>query len=236
MYSFNSRIRYSETDCEGKLSMASLLNYFQDCSTFQSEELGIGVKYMEENHRAWVLSSWQIVVNRYPRLCEAVRIGTFPYDFKGFLGYRNFLMQTSDGELLAMANSMWSLIDLDTGKPAAPSQEMIAGYPMEERLSMDYAPRKIVIPEGGAQEDTIVVKKHHLDTNHHVNNGQFVDIAMGFLPGDFVIGQLRAEYKKQAFLDDVFYPYVVSENDKCVVNLADADGKTYVSVEFLRKE
>lgn len=236
MYSFNSRIRYSETDCEGKLSMASLLNYFQDCSTFQSEESGVGVKYLEEKHLVWVLSSWQIIVNRYPNLCEEVRIGTFPYDFKGFLGYRNFLMQTAGGEILAMANSMWSLIDLDTGKPAAPSKEMVAKYPMEERLSMDYAPRKIVIPEGGTQQDLIVVKKHHLDTNHHVNNGQFVDIAMEFLPENFVIGQLRAEYKKQAFLDDVFYPYVALNNDKCVVNLANEDGKTYVSVEFLRKE
>ena len=236
MYSFDSRIRYSETDCEGKLSMTSLLNYFQDCSTFQSEELGIGVKYMEENHQVWVLSSWQIVVNRYPALCEEVRVGTFPYDFKGFLGYRNFLMRTSGGETLAVANSMWSLIDLDTGKPVAVPKEMLAGYPMEERLSMDYAPRKIAIPEGGVQEEKIVVKKHHLDTNHHVNNGQFVNIAMEFLPENFVIGQLRAEYKKQAFLNDVFYPYVALSNDKCVVNLANADGKTYVSVEFLRKE
>ncbi len=236
MYFFNAKIRYSETDCDGKLSMASLLNYFQDCSTFQSEEAGVGIKYLEENHRAWVLSSWQIVVNRYPRLCEEVKVGTFPYDFKGFLGYRNFLMQTLGGEMLAMANSLWSLIDLDTGKPVAPSEEMLAGYPMEERLSMNYAPRKIAIPEGGVLEDAIVVKKHHLDTNHHVNNGQFVDIAMEFLPENFVIGQLRAEYKKQAFLDDVFYPYVSLDNDKCVVNLADENGKTYVSVEFLRKE
>ena len=43
MYTFDSRIRYSETDSEGKLTMASIINYFQDCSTFQSEDLGLGV-------------------------------------------------------------------------------------------------------------------------------------------------------------------------------------------------
>ena len=42
MYTFDSRIRYSETDSEGKLTMASIINYFQDCSTFQSEDLGLG--------------------------------------------------------------------------------------------------------------------------------------------------------------------------------------------------
>ncbi len=236
MYSFKSRIRYSEADCEGKLSVASLLNYFQDSSTFQSEDLGVGVKYMEQNQQAWVLSAWQVVVNRYPSLGEEVIIGTFPYDFKGFLGYRNFVMQTIEGEILAMANSMWSLLDLNTGKPTVISQKMQEQYPLEDKLLMDYAPRKIAIPKGGIQEEPIVVKKHHLDTNHHVNNGQFVDMAMTFLPEGFVIGQLRVEYKKQAFLEDILCPYVVKEDENIVVNLTDADGKTYVSVEFLRKE
>ena len=51
-----------------------------------------------------------------------------------------------------------------------------------------------------------------------------------------MIGQMRAEYKKQAFLDDCLYPYVAQDEEKCVVCLADEEGKTCVSVEFLRKE
>lgn len=50
MYTFDSRIRYSETDSEGKLTMASLLNYFQDCSTFHSEDVQLGVDYFKEQH------------------------------------------------------------------------------------------------------------------------------------------------------------------------------------------
>ena len=72
MYQFNGRIRYSEVDSEGKLSLESLLDYFQDCSTFHSEDLGLGVEYLKEKHMAWVLSAWQIVVERYPKLCERV--------------------------------------------------------------------------------------------------------------------------------------------------------------------
>lgn len=236
MYFFDSRIRYSESDCGGRLSMASLLNYFQDCSTFQSEDLGVGVGYMEENHVVWVLSSWQIVVNRYPKLCEEVRIGTLPYGFKSFLGYRNFIMQTREGEQLAIANSLWSLLDQNTGKPTLPTDRMLECYRLEEKLPMDYAPRKIALPKGGSRKEPIIVKKQHLDTNHHVNNGRYVDIAMEFLPENFEIGQMRAEYKKQAFLEDILYPCVAEDEAACVVNLADAEGRTYVSVEFLRKE
>jgi len=236
MYSFDSRIRYSETDSEGKLTLSSLLNYFQDVTTFQSEDLGLGIAYTGELHLAWVLSSWQIVVERYPRLGERVTIGTFPTEFKGFMGTRNFFMLGEDGAYLAKANTLWSLLSTDTGKPSLPTEKMLECYVLEEKLPMDYAPRKITIPEGGAAEESIVVKKHHLDTNHHVNNGQYVDMAMTYLPENFVIGQLRAEYKQQAFLDDVLYPYLVEDGAKYVVNLTDADGKTYVSVEFLRKE
>jgi len=236
MYTFNSRIRYSETDCDGKLSMASLLNYFQDASTFQSQDLGKGFSYMKEIGQVWVLSSWQIVVEKYPALGENVTVGTVPYDFKRFFGYRNFAMFDENGERIAVANTLWTLLDLQTGKPVAASEEMIAAYGMGEKMEMEYAPRKIEIPQGGRKEEPIVVRRQHLDTNHHVNNGQYVDMSMTFLPESFVIGQMRAEYKQQAFLDDVLYPYVVDEESKCVVNLTDADGKTYVSVEFLRKE
>ena len=208
MYSFDSRIRYSETDSEGKLTMASLLNYFQDCSTFHSQDLDMGVDYFREIHQVWVLSSWQIVVERYPVLYERVIVGTQPYEMKGFLGFRNFAMMTEGGEYLAKANSIWSLLDLDTGKPVPVSQEMAQRYGLGGKLEMEYAPRKITVPEGGTSGEAIVVKKHHLDTNRHVNNGQFVDMAMDFLPEGFVVGQLRAEYKKQAFLDDILLTYV----------------------------
>lgn len=232
MYTFDSRIRYSETDSEGRLTLAALLNYFQDASTFQSEDLGVGIAYNEEKHLVWVLSSWQIVVERYPRLGEAVTVGTKPYQFKGFLGYRNFAMTTKDGAYLAMANSLWSLLSTETGKPAYPTEKMLEKYRLEEKLPMDYAPRKITIPEESRREDAIVVKKHHIDTNHHVNNGQFVSMAMEYLPENFIIRQMRAEYKMQAFLNDSLYPRVSESQGGYVVALTDAEQKAYAVVEF----
>ncbi len=78
------------------------------------------------------------------------------------------------------------------------------------------------------------MKKHHLDTNHHVNNGQYVNMAMEYLPDDFAIRQMRAEYKKQAFLDDVLQPYVVQTENGYIICLQDEEGRPYVSAEFLQ--
>ena len=231
-YSFKGRVRYSEIGEDGCLTLPGIQNYYQDCCTFQSENIGQGMKALEERQRAWVLSSWQIVVNRYPKLGEKVKIVTLPYELKVFLGYRNFAMLDEQGEYLAKANSLWSLLDVGTGKPVMVNEAMHKGYEIDEKLDMEYAPRKIAVPEGGELLEPIVVKKHHLDTNHHVNNGQYVNIAMEYLPDDFVIRQMRAEYKKQAFLDDVLHPYVVSTENDYVICLQDEAGKPYVSVEF----
>lgn len=75
-YRFQGRVRYSEIDEEGKITLPGIINYFQDCSTFQSEDCGAGLSYLKENNRAWVLNSWQIVLCKYPKISENIIIST----------------------------------------------------------------------------------------------------------------------------------------------------------------
>lgn len=232
MYRFESRVRYSEVSCEGTLTLEALLNYFQDVSTFQSEDLGVGLEYLAGFHMAWVLSSWQIQVNRYPKLGEKIVAATFPYEFKGFFGMRNFLLLTEDEEVLACANTMWTLLDMEKMVPAKPTVEMLEKYVLEEKLPMDYQGRKISIPGNGLVQSSLPVSADYLDTNRHVNNGQYVRIAKRFLPDQAKIKQLRAEYRKAAVLGDVFYPVVYENDGIWVVSLNDQDGKAYAVVEF----
>lgn len=232
MYSYDSRIRYSECDGQCRLKLESLLNYFQDASTFQSEDLGVGLSYLMPRNMVWVLVSWQIEIERYPVLGEWVEICTFPYDFKGFMGSRNFFMRTKDGEILAKANTLWTLLNFDTMKPTMPPEDMLEKYPLEPRLEMNYAGRKIVVGEDGAKCEPIVVRKQHLDSNNHVNNAQYVSMAVECLPETFEIAGLRVEYKVQAHLNDVLVPYVVKNGDKVVVSLRDEQDTVYVNAEF----
>ena len=124
MYEFDSRVRYSEVDHHGTMTVPALINYFQDCSTFQSEDLGIGTTVLKEEKRAWLLSYWQVILNRKPELGEKITIGTFATEFKGLFGNRNFYMKDADGKYLACANSVWAFIDTETGRPTRPQQRM----------------------------------------------------------------------------------------------------------------
>jgi len=234
MYQFQNRIRYSELDSSGRLRLPALLDYFQDCSIFHSEELGLGVEYLKEKEMIWALSSWQIVIKRYPGLCENVTIGTAPYDFRGFIGYRNFWMLDEKGNEIAVANSIWSLIHTDSKKPATPPSEMLEKYVLSPKREMEYADRRIRFEGKGIPRPKMTVMAHHLDTNLHVNNGQYVRIAMDYLPEDFSIGQLRAEYKMQAVLGTEMYPLLYENREKTGISLQNAEGAVYCNVEFSR--
>ncbi len=231
-YSFNSKIRYSEVDCDGKLTWIKLLDYFQDASVFHSESLDVGVDYLAERNLAWVLNSWQICLNRMPKLAEEVCITTLPYELRGFFGRRNFVMETLDGERLAYANSIWTFFDLKNNRPTKITPEMDR-YGIDEPIEMEHCERKLSLPENMQPLDLIPVTRHLLDTNGHVNNGRYVELALAYLPEDVSIREVRAEYKMQGMLGDTFYPWIGQDEEKITVMLANQEQKPYAIVQFL---
>ena len=232
MYTWDSRVRLSEVWEDKRLTLDGVLNYFQDCSTFQSEDLGNGMEAVEALHRVWVLNAWQIVVNEYPKLGEKIVTGTWPYEFNRFFGSRNFIMYGEDGRVLAYANSLWTYLNSENGRPARVDDEILNLYQLEPKYDMEYADRKITLPGTMESRKSFPVEVYHLDTNHHVNNGQYVKMAGAYLPQDFHIAQMRAEYKKSALLGDMIYPRVHAEEDKVIVSLEDEAGTSFAIVEF----
>lgn len=234
MYSFQSRVRYSELDNKGFLSLVQIVNYFQDCSTFHSEDIGRGPSTFSDSNLVWVLSAWQIVVERYPELGEELEICTAPHSFKGFSGNRNFWILDKKGARIAYANSIWTLINMTTGMPSRITPNLIEGFQVEAKIPMIYEPRKIVLPEGrGNRVEEVIVKKHHLDTNNHVNNGQYIAIALDCLSENLEVKQMRVEYKKSAILGDQILLYRNIKDGRHIIELCNIKQETYAVVELL---
>lgn len=232
MYSFSSRIRYSEVNSEKKLTLPALLDYLQDCCIMQSEELGVGVDYLKEQHQAWILSSWEIKINRYPELGEEMKVSTWPYGFKGFLGFRNLLIEDAKGETVAVANSVWVFMDTETMRPIKATEKMLEVYQFEPQLPGEWAPRKIAYKGKEEKKDSFFVQRFHIDTNHHMNNAKYVQAAEEYLPEDFEVKTLRVEYRKAAVLQDEIFPSVIEEEEKITVIMADEAGSPYAIIEF----
>ena len=251
MYSFRTRVRYSELAPDKKLSLVSIINYFQDSCTFEAEDKDIGLKWLADHHTAWMLTNWQIHVLRKPKYCEEVDVLTWATDFKYFIGKRSFLIRSISGEPLVFALSEWAYMNTALNKPEknVPDKELEAyglNTSIEERFeefgipnekSDDLLKGRIDIShiDSFVKCNPITVSPEHLDTNDHLNNAQYVAIASAVLPKDYSAGLFRAEYKMQSRLGDVLIPCINMDDDKCTVVLMDKDEKAKLICEFYRE-
>ena len=256
MYSFTSRVRYSEIGEGGLLKVTSLIDYLQDCSTFQSESMGLGVEHARRTGLAWLLSAWEIEVLALPRLGDDIRVSTWATDAKGLRAGRNFTICPADDERgerpLVRAASSWFMFDANAGRPVRPPQEEIEPYlASAERdgdvpLDLPPVPRVLRAEGEGTAAAPVAVTAAHLDTNHHVNNAQYVSLALGALSelegtdewtrsGRDNGGPLRwldVHYSAAAKLGDTIYPHVHAIEGGRVVTLDNEAGKPFAIVRI----
>ena len=145
------------------------------------------------------------------------------------------MVSDTEGNCIIKASSIWTLIDMEKRRPVKPTQEMTAGYELAEKLEMDYAPRKIEMLEEAyntAVQEKFQVRKYQIDSNMHMNNVEYVRLAMETLPENAVIRELRAEYRKPAVYGDGLTAAVRKKGQRHQVFLEDGNGDIYAVVEF----
>ena len=113
-----------------------------------------------------------------------------------------------------------------------PDESEIAPYGTGEPYEMTYESRKIPLPTESEELESFPVRRYHIDTNEHVNNCQYVQMALESLPKDKEVHQMRVEYKKSAVYGDMIYPRIAAEDDRTVVELCDENAKPYAVIEF----
>lgn len=236
-YEYKDRISFSRCDVNRKLSITALIDAFQDASIFQSEDAGVGIDQLRENDLLWVLNYWEIQIGKMPGLCDTVTVGTYPYEFKSFLGYRNFYLKDEEGNYLVKANTTWTMVDTGKMSPVKAPLFIVDAYKLGEKLEMTYSNRKIHLPGESEciirEADTRTVELHHLDTNMHVNNCQYINFALTAVGEEMDIEVLRADYRLQAHLKDKIYPVVYIKDDERTISLNNEEGKPY-SVVYVK--
>ena len=88
------------------------------------------------------------------------------------------------------------------------------------------------MPEKMQEKESFQIRPEQIDTNHHVNNEQYIAMAKNYLPENFNIHKMRAEYRKAAVLGDKVFPFVYADDKMYLVSLADEEQKPYAIVEF----
>lgn len=233
--SFKSRVRYSEVDDHAILTLPGVINYLQDCAVFHGEAAGVGLKWIRENGQTWVLASLRLHMERYPVFDEEIVTTTWASRFRGYLGYRDFTIATADGEILVSGKSDWVYMDMHANKPLSVPQIQLDGYGLHPECALEenYGKRKVRVPAGGEVMEAFPVGERHLDTNGHVNNGQYIEMAQPYLAGGTHPSRIRAEYKKQALLGDLIVPRVCRDGATETVVLESETGEVFFIGEYI---
>ena len=220
MYSLNYKVTTSTCDSDGKLKLYSALQMMQDCSEMwiDSEQ---GVKdYFEKENMAQLLASRQVEVIRRPSFKEELTVTTSVYGMKSMFGFRNTFIYDAEGLPCYRTWSMGAFVDKGTGKLKKVDDQTISTMLLEPKLDMNYKDRRIILPkEGGTVLAPVAVQRADIDYNKHVNNANYIRMAMELLPEGFEVKGLRVEYRVPARLNDQLVPTVYQQDELVIVAL-----------------
>ena len=235
MYTFRSRVRYSECDEHARLSLLGLIDYFQDCSGFHTESTARNMAALTADGLAWMVAASQLQIQELPSYGEHITVRTWNYAHRGIMADRCYELVGEDGRLCAQGDTKWFLYSFEQGRPVRISDEEIAVYASDEpRTDMPPTKRKLSFAGEGTPMPSVTVVSQMLDTNHHVNNAQYVEIAR--TEADIAtadIASVHVQFAKMALLGDEMRPLLFAEDARTVgVSLQDAAGDAYANVRF----
>ena len=137
MYTYNKKVLFSDVDATRRMSFGSLMDAMQDCVNINSESVGRGIDYMLEHKRTWFAIGWNIEIRRIPKMFEEISVKTWAYEFATSIGYRNVIVTDENGEDIVCADSMWTLMDMETKHPVRIEEEDAKGYEIKPRYPME---------------------------------------------------------------------------------------------------
>ena len=221
MYSLNYQVTTSTCDSEGKLKLYSALQMMQDCSEMWIDSEPGVKQYFTEQNMAQLLATRQVEVIRVPDYKEKLTVTTSVYGMKPMFGFRNTFIYDSEGKPCYRTWSMGAFVDKTAGKLKRVDDATIASMTLEPQLEMNYKDRRIILPkEDGTVLDPIRVLRADIDYNKHVNNANYVRMAMELLPEGFMVHGLRVEYRVAARLGDVLIPTIYEIEGGYIISLS----------------
>ncbi len=233
MYSLKYKVTTSTCDSEGKLKLFSALQMMQDCSEMWIDSEPGVKRFFTEQNMAQLLASRQVEVMRVPEFKEELTVTTSVYGTKPMFGFRNTFIYDAQGAPCYRTWSMGAFVDKATGKLKRVDDDTIASMNLEPQKEMNYRDRRIILPrETGETLEPIRVLRADIDYNRHMNNANYVRMAMELLPDDFKVRDLRVEYRVAAKLGDMLVPTLYRIEGGWVVALS-VGKEVCAIIEFL---
>ncbi len=173
-------------DVKQEIKLPPFISHCLALSGRQSEELGRSDLFVyQEYGLIWVVTDYELTINRLPKYNEAVVIKTEAVAYNKFFCHRMFYIYDEAGNLLLDILCYFVLIDFDSRKVVPVPEELIAPYQSEQVKKLPRAPKYQDLENPLSQEFS--VGYFDLDMNGHVNNGKYLEWMYKTLKHDFLL-------------------------------------------------
>lgn len=229
---FSDIVSASKTDKNGRMKLFSALQWMQDCSVLAFMEDTAFCEWLQAHRVTPVVNFRQMEVLRVPHLREKLTCTTHVYDMQGAFGYRNTAIYDAQGAPCYKSWCIAAFVNLETGRLSRISREEQSALQFPPRLDMTYGARKIILPDTPMTSlSPFIVQRNDIDYNNHVNNAQYIRMALECLPEPFEVRGLRVDYKKPVLPGSVVTPSIAYGTGTALITLAVEDTVCCV-VEF----
>ncbi|MDY4079656.1 MAG: thioesterase [Clostridium sp.] len=206
-YSKSYEIRYQDVDYTLKCKVASIMNFLCDIGNSQSEEVGDTIEHLTKNRSAWVFYKYDIKINKYPKYRDIITIETESIGFKKFYAYRGYTIKSSDGEVLGEAVALFFFINIDRRRPARIPEEKYEFYGEDKNNPRDIDMEDVEKVERVTNEKQFQIRYSDIDSNGHVNNVKYAELALEAVPEDIIknytLSRIKIIFEKETKYGDV---------------------------------
>lgn len=224
-YIFHTRVSYSDIDHDLNLSMAGAMRLMQEAAIIHSDQSHFSVMDVERTRVVWMLVQWRVRILGTAKWNETIRIITWPQTMEKLTSSRCFRIEKEDGEVIAVAESNWLLVNVDTGRVMRIPPEVAEAYELISDGVFDTPVQKLGQAVG---EETYCchVQRRDIDTNHHVNNLIYLEYAKEALPDSLAntaFPEIIVRYHRQLLLGDPVHCYYQKTDDGHLVQICGED-------------
>lgn len=236
-------VQTSDTDYRSQVKLSFILDIMQRAADSAVSSLGLSLERMLEAGMGWMMISLDLEFRRIPSINDQLTVHTWSKGTKGALWQRDYRMYDETQEEIAVARSIWALVDIDKRKILRPNALPIPVNHYEGD-SVGRMPDKVTIPEGIDMTEAYQyqVRYSGLDSNNHLNNARYGDLCSDVLSleewGAHELQRFRITYMQEAKFGDEMKIQRSRLADNCVFVQGQNEGVIYFTacMEFVRKE
>ena len=166
-------------------------------------------------------SNWQIKILKRCVYGSTLNVKTWPKKFEKITTLRDYEITDESGDVVAIGTSRWFIIDIKTRRPMRISEEYAKPYlPLTEIDAIEKMD-KIEEPEEYEYKKEYVVCRRDIDSNKHMHNINYLDVALEVIPEEVFennkFDEISIEYKKELMYKDKVDCYYCEKNGKNIV-------------------